>query len=128
LSGGERQRIYLAQSLLQNPRILLLDEPLSNLDPQYQDTFIRILSDIQKKYEVTILFTAHDPNPLLQVMSRVLFFARGKSIIGSVNDIITSQTLSALYETPIDVIHHNDRLFVLGEGQNILGQGAHHHD
>lgn len=128
LSGGERQRIHLAQALLGSPVILLLDEPLSNLDPHFQETFIHILEDIKNQLNVTILFTAHDPNPLLHVMSRVLFFARGKFIIGSVEEIMTTGTLSALYETPIEVIQHKGRLFVLGDGQNILGQGAHHHD
>ncbi|MDR3491401.1 MAG: ATP-binding cassette domain-containing protein [Gammaproteobacteria bacterium] len=128
LSGGERQRIYLAQALLDSPEILLLDEPLSNLDPNIQEIFINLLADIQNNLNVTILFTAHDPNPLLRVMNRVLFFARGKAVIGSVNEIITSATLSSLYETKIEVIHLNQRLYVIGDGQNILGEVAHHHD
>ena len=78
LSGGERQRIYLAQSLLGQPKILLLDEPLSGLDPHYQETFIQLLCNIQKKINSTILFTAHDPNPLLSTMDRVLYFANKK--------------------------------------------------
>lgn len=127
LSGGERQRIYLAQALLDSPDILLLDEPLSNLDPHIQELFINLLSDIQKSVNATILFTAHDPNPLIRVMSRVLFFARGKAVIGSVNDIMTSETLSSLYETNIEVIHLNQRLYVIGDGQNVLGEVIHHH-
>lgn len=128
LSGGERQRIHLAQSLLGNPQILLLDEPLSNLDPHFQETFIHILEDIKNKLNVTILLTAHDPNPLLNVMSRVLFFAKAKFLIGKPEEIMTSKQLSELYDTPIDVIQYNNRLYVLGDGHNILGQGAHHHD
>lgn len=126
LSGGERQRIYLAQALLDAPEILLLDEPLTNLDPNIQEKFISLLTDIQKNLNVTILFTAHDPNPLLRVMNRVLFFAKGKAIIGSVNEIITSDTLSSLYETKIEVIQLNHRLYVIGDGQNVLGEVAHH--
>ncbi len=128
LSGGERQRIHLAQSLLGTPEILLLDEPLSNLDPHFQETFIHILGDIKNQLNVTILLTAHDPNPLLNVMSHVLFFAKGKFLIGKPEEIMTSERLSELYDTPIDVIQYNDRLYVLGDGHNILGQGAHHHD
>ncbi len=128
LSGGERQRIFLAQSLLDSPEILLLDEPLSNLDPNIQEIFINILSDIQNHLNVTILFTAHDPNPLLRAMNRVLFFANGKAVIGSVSEVITSETLSSLYKTHIEVIHLNERLYVIGDGQNILGEVAHHHD
>jgi zinc/manganese transport system ATP-binding protein len=129
LSGGEKQRIYLAQALLGNPEILLLDEPLSNLDPKYQDIFILLLSNIQKNLDVTILFTAHDPNPLLNIMSRVLFFANGKAALGDINEVITSQRLSEMYGTPIDVMHFKDKLFVLSETQqNILGEVRHHHD
>lgn len=115
LSGGERQRVYLAQALLGYPHLLLLDEPLANLDPRYQETFIHLLHHIQQQLNVTILLTAHDANPLLQVMNRVLYFAKGKAVIGSVQTIMTSETLSALYETPIEVVHYKERLIVLGE-------------
>lgn len=129
LSGGEKQRIYLAQALLGNPTILLLDEPLSNLDPKYQDIFIVLLNNIQKNLNVTILFTAHDPNPLLNIMSRVLFFANGKAALGNTNEIITSQRLSEMYGTPIEVMHFKNKIFVLSETQqNILGEVRHHHD
>lgn len=129
LSGGERQRIYLAQALLGNPRILLLDEPLSSLDPKYQDIFMVLLKEIQRNLNVTILFTAHDPNPLLHIMNRVLFFANGKAVIGNPNEIITNTTLSAIYGTPIEVVRFKDRIFVLSEmQQNILGEVRHHHD
>ncbi len=129
LSGGERQRIFLAQALLGKPEILLLDEPLSNLDPKYQEIFIRLLNQIKHHLNVTILFTAHDPNPLLNVMNRVLFFAQGKMVVGKTDEIITSETLSSLYETDIEVVHFKNKIFVLSENQyNILEQGLSHHD
>ena len=128
LSGGERQRVYLAQALLGSPKLLLLDEPLSNLDPKYQDVFIDLLSGVQKEFNMTILFTAHDPNPLLHVMNRILFFANGKSAIGPINELITSKALSNIYGTPIEVMRCKDKIFVFSEGQhNMLGEG-HHHD
>lgn len=129
LSGGEKQRIYLAEALLGQPDILLLDEPLSNLDPKYQDVFITLLNQIQRNLKVTILLTAHDPNPLLNSMNRVLFFANGKAALGEVNEIITHDTLSAMYGTPIEVIHLKNRIFVLSETQqNLLGEAHHPHD
>ena len=129
LSGGERQRIFLAQALLGQPEILLLDEPLSNLDPKYQEIFIRLLNEVKNHFNMTILFTAHDPNPLLTVMNRVLFFAQGRVAMGETEEIITSATLSKLYETDIEVVHFKNKIFVLSESQyNILGQGVDHHD
>lgn len=129
LSGGERQRIYLAQALIGKPDILLLDEPLSNLDPRYQDVFVSLLTEIKNNMNVTILMTAHDPNPLLHIMSRVLYFANGKAAIGAINEIITSSALTAMYGTPIEVIKFKERLFVLSDKQqNILGEVRHHHD
>lgn len=128
LSGGERQRIFLAQALLGNPRILLLDEPLSGLDPRFQETFIELLHFIQQKLKSTILFTAHDPNPLLKVMNRVLYFAKGKVLNGTVEEVMTSEKLSALYETTIEVIRYKNRIIVLGDERNLYGQEEQHHD
>jgi len=129
LSGGERQRIFLAQALLGEPKILLLDEPLASLDPKYQEIFIHLLKNIQQSLNVTILFTAHDPNPLLPVIDRVLFFGKAKAMIGKTNEIINSATLSELYETDIEVVQFKNKLFVLSETQpNVLGQVLDHHD
>lgn len=125
LSGGERQRIYLAQAVLGYPKILLLDEPLANLDPAAQEIFIKILKDIKEKFGTTILFTAHDPNTVVKVMDKVLYFAKGNAILGNVSQVITSETLSALYGTPIEVIEINKRLIVIGEDYNL--EGTNHH-
>ncbi len=115
--------------MLGRPSILLLDEPLSNLDPKYQDIFIVLLNEIQRNLNVTILFTAHDPNPLLHIMNRVLFVANGKAAIGSIDEIITSERLSSMYGTPIEVVRFKNKIFVLSETQeSILGEVRHHHD
>ncbi len=113
LSGGERQRLMLAQALLGNPRILLLDEPLANLDPHYQHVLVELLVEIQSRLGITLLLTAHDVNPLLSAMTQVLYLARGKAAVGTVKEIITSQTLSALYGSDIEVIEHQGRVFVM---------------
>jgi zinc/manganese transport system ATP-binding protein len=112
LSGGERQRLLLAQALLGEPQILLLDEPLAGLDPRHQERLVALIQSVQQQLGATVLFTAHDVNPLLGVMDRVMYMARGNAVIGNVNEIITSENLTALYQSPMEVIHHADRFFV----------------
>lgn len=122
LSGGERQRLLLAQALLNKPKILLLDEPLMNLDPYYQATLVSLIDDIRLQYGITILFTSHDINPLLTSVDKVLYLAKGKAVMGLVNEIINSQKLSELYGMDIEVIQHEQQLFVINKEL-----GFHHH-
>lgn len=125
LSGGERQRLLLAQTLLGSPQILLLDEPLANLDPRYQESLVDLVQRLQRELKITVLFTAHDVNPLLGVMNRVLYLARGNAALGTVQQIITSEQLTALYQAPIEVIQHQNRLFVISKERGIIDYGTH---
>jgi zinc/manganese transport system ATP-binding protein len=127
LSGGERQRISLAQSLLGRPRILLLDEPLLNLDPRRQGELIDIVNGICRREKVTVLFVGHDINPLTKVVDRVLYVAGGRAALGSVDEVINSEALSRLYHTPIKVLRLEDMLFILAEDQRTIEHGEHFH-
>jgi zinc/manganese transport system ATP-binding protein len=127
LSGGELQRLLLAQALLGEPKILLLDEPLISLDPRYQEATIALVKRVQQAEAVTVLFTAHDVNPLLGVMDRVLYLGNGRAAIGRVRKVITGEVLSRLYDMPIEVLHIRDRLVVVA-GQGPVGGDAHRHD
>lgn len=113
LSGGERRRLLLAQALLGDPKLLLLDEPLANLDPHYQHLFIDLLSRIHKAFGITVLLTAHDINPLLGTMTEVLYLAGGKAVIGEVDQVVNNTILSRLYGSPIEVFKHQGRVFVM---------------
>lgn len=125
LSGGERQRIALAQALLGQPKILLLDEPLSGLDPSQQEKMVHLIQTIQQQLNIAVLFTAHDMNPLLGVMNQVIYLAQGKAAIGSVDEVVNSEKLSELYNAPIQVVHYDNHLFVIHEK---LGSNIHAHD
>ncbi|MFU8797884.1 MAG: metal ABC transporter ATP-binding protein [Gammaproteobacteria bacterium] len=125
LSGGEQQRLLLAQALLGEPEILLLDEPLAGLDPRHQERLISLIQSIRNQLGITVLFTAHDVNPLLGVMDRVMYMANNRAVIGQVEEIITSENLTALYQSPMEVIHHADRLFVFSYEQSGF-EHAHH--
>jgi len=119
LSGGERQRLLLAQALLNRPQLLLLDEPLMNLDPYYQETLVTLVNRIRLELGITILLTSHDINPLLSSVSRVLYLAKGNAALGSVAEVITSQKLSELYNRDIQVIEHEKKRFVVNKETGI---------
>ncbi len=114
LSGGEQQRLLVAQALLTNPRLLLLDEPLANLDIAHQQEIVSLVARICRARHVTVLLVAHDINPLLPVVDRVIYIANGRSAIGAPKDVINSETLSTLYKTSVEVVHALDRIFVVG--------------
>ena len=127
LSGGEVQRLFLAQALLGRPKLLLLDEPLVSLDPHFQQTIVALVKRIQHNEGMTVLFTAHELNPLLDSMDRVLYLGQGHAALGAVDEVITTEVLSALYGTPIDVLRVKDRIVVVS-GQGLIEAEAHRHD
>jgi zinc/manganese transport system ATP-binding protein len=114
LSGGEQQRLLIAQALLTNPRLLLLDEPLANLDITHSQEIVALVAEVCRARGVTVLLVSHDVNPLLPVIDRVLYIANGQSAIGTPNEVITSTTLSQLYNSQVEVVQALGRLFVVG--------------
>ena len=114
LSGGEQQRLLIAQALLSNPRLLLLDEPLANLDIIHEQEIITLVQNICRTRNVAVMLVAHDINPLLPIVDRVLYLAHGQSTIGTTDEVITSATLSKLYGSQVEVVQALDRLFVVG--------------
>ncbi|CAM5200755.1 Sulfate transport system ATP-binding protein OS=Castellaniella defragrans OX=75697 GN=HNR28_003524 PE=4 SV=1 [Castellaniella defragrans] len=127
LSGGERQRLLLAQALIGRPRLLLLDEPLAGLDPRRQQAVVRLVGRIQEELDATVLFSAHDINPLLGVLDNVLYMGRGHAVLGPVEEVVTSPVLSRLYGTHIDVMRHGERIFVMA-GNTAAEESHHVHD
>ncbi|MHC5729976.1 MAG: metal ABC transporter ATP-binding protein, partial [Nostoc sp.] len=116
LSGGEQQRLLIAQALVTRPRILLLDEPLDSLDLYNQQAVSALIRRVSQEYQITVLLVAHDVNPLLPYLDRVLYIGRGQIAIGTPESVINSETLSHLYDSPIDVLHTQDgRLIVVGQ-------------
>jgi zinc/manganese transport system ATP-binding protein len=127
LSGGELQRLLLAQALLGEPKLLLLDEPLVSLDPHFQRAVIALVRRIQQSTGITVLFTAHDLNPLLGIMDRVLYLGNRRAAIGPVDEVVTDAVLSHLYGMPIEVLHIKDRMIVVA-GHGPVEAEAHRHD
>jgi zinc/manganese transport system ATP-binding protein len=116
LSGGEQQRLVIAQALIARPSILLLDEPLESLDISNQQSISALVQEICRSQRVAVLLVAHDVNPIIGYLDRVIYVANGRTAIGSPEEVITSETLSRLYGTAIEVLHTRDgRLVVVGQ-------------
>jgi zinc/manganese transport system ATP-binding protein len=126
-SGGERQRLLLAQALIGRPRLLLLDEPLISLDPRHQTEVIDLVKSFQRELGITILFSAHELNPLLGAIDRVLYLGSGQAALGTVDEVITGPVLSRLYGSEIDVVRLKGRIFVMSGRHHVEG-GEHRHD
>ena len=126
MSGGERQRLLLAQALVGAPRLLLLDEPLISLDPHRQLGVVDLARRVQRDLGITVLFSAHDLNPLLGTLDRVLYLGGGQAALGTVEEVITGPVLSRLYGTAIDVVRVRGRIFVMAGSQDVA-QDSHRH-
>jgi zinc/manganese transport system ATP-binding protein len=115
LSGGEQQRLVVAQALVRQPELLLLDEPLDNLDLANQSAVASLVQRICRERGVTVVMVAHDVNPILPYLDQVVYVAKGKAVVGPPNEVITTQTLSSLYGAPVEVLRASDgRLVVVG--------------
>jgi zinc/manganese transport system ATP-binding protein len=123
LSGGEQQRLLIAQALVRRPKLMIMDEPLDGLDLPNQAAIAALVSRICRTEDVAALLVAHDANPLLTYLDRVVYLASGRALAGPVNEVITAPTLSALYGAPIEVLRASDgRLVVVG-----LPEAPHYH-
>ena len=119
MSGGERQRIILAQAMLGEPRLLLLDEPLISLDYRYQEAVIELVRHFGRERNITVLFSAHELNQLIGALDRVLYLGNGHAALGTVAEVVTTPVLSRLYGADIDVVHADERIFVLSRGRDV---------
>ncbi len=133
MSGGERQRLVLAQALLGEPRLLLLDEPLISLDYRYQETVIDLVRRFARDRNITVLFSAHELNQLIGALDRVLYLGNGHAALGTVSEVISAPVLSRLYGSEIDVVRADGHIFVLSRGRNVeradhLHDHGHDHD
>jgi zinc/manganese transport system ATP-binding protein len=115
-SGGEQQRLLIAQALCRKPEILLLDEPLDSLDLPNQAAVAALIGRICREERVSVIMVAHDVNPILGYLDRVVYLAEGGAATGTPQEVITSETLTRLYGTPVEVLRTSDgRLVVVGQ-------------
>jgi zinc/manganese transport system ATP-binding protein len=113
LSGGEQQRVLIAHALISRPRLLLLDEPLANLDLKSEQEIVALLGKLAREQEIAVLLSAHDMNPLLHVMDRIVYVANGRVATGSTDEVVTSEGLTRLYGHHVDVVRVHGRVLVV---------------
>ncbi len=120
LSGGEQQRILIAQALVSGARMLFLDEPLESLDLNNQQAISGLIQRICQQRQVTVLLVAHDVNPILPYLDRVVYAAQGQVVSGKPEDVIKTETLTRLYGAPVEVLRTSDgRLVVVGQQEPV---------
>ena len=113
LSGGEQQRILIAHALVSGPGLLLLDEPLANLDPGSSEEIVALLHRIATEQRVAVLLSAHEMNPLLPVMGRIVYLAGGRAVSGTTDEVIRNDVLSRLYGHHVDVVKVHGRVLIV---------------
>jgi zinc/manganese transport system ATP-binding protein len=113
LSGGQQQRVLIAHALIRRPRLLLLDEPLANLDIRSISGIVALLRRLSRELQITVLLSSHDMNPLLSAMDRIVYLAHGRAVSGSTESVVRTEVLSALYGYHIDVIRVHGRVLVV---------------
>jgi zinc/manganese transport system ATP-binding protein len=127
LSGGEQQRLLIAQALVRRPQLLLLDEPLDSLDLPNQVAVAALVRQICRDEQVAVLLVAHDINPILSYLDRVVYIAAGSAVEGRPEEVISSETLTRLYGAPIEVLRASDgRLVVVGSPEAPFVHGDRH--
>jgi zinc/manganese transport system ATP-binding protein len=104
LSGGQQQRIAIAQAIVDCPDLLLLDEPLANLDVRNQNELVRLLGSLHEERGMTIFVVAHDLNPLLPILTGAIYLLDGHAHYDQIGDVVDEELLSHLYGTQMRVV------------------------
>lgn len=112
LSGGERQRLFLAQALLRDPKVLLLDEPTSNLDPGAQENLAAVVERVNRERGISVVFVSHDVNLISRYAHQILYVTREQYVKGSVEDVMQPEVLTKLYGVPVEVTKSGAKILV----------------
>jgi zinc/manganese transport system ATP-binding protein len=115
LSGGEQQRLFLAQALVSQPSLLLLDEPFASLDIRNQVAIAHLVTRLARERNIGVVMVTHDINPIISIVDQVVYIARGRVAAGRPSEVVTSESLSGLYDAAVEVVTDSrGRVFVVG--------------
>jgi len=123
LSGGEQQRLRVAQALATDPQVLLCDEPLLSLDLHHQQAVSALINKQSHEKNSAVVFVTHEINPIIDYVDRVLYLAGGRFRVGTPEEVMTTEVLSDLYGSHVEVLHANGRIVVVG----LPDATTHHH-
>jgi zinc/manganese transport system ATP-binding protein len=118
LSGGELQRIFLAEALAGNPELLLLDEPLASLDIRRAEELVQVVNRLVRTRNVATLLVAHDINPLIHCLDKVIYIANGRVATGLPSEVLTTESLTELYGVRVEVLHDSRGNIVIVGGED----------
>ena len=104
LSGGQRQRVAIARCLAQEPRLILADEPVSNLDPVRAESVLRLLSATAKRRGATLIFSSHQPDLAARFAERIVALKAGRIVYDGTPADLTAERIAEIYsgESPAD--------------------------
>ncbi|MFT4044117.1 MAG: metal ABC transporter ATP-binding protein [Gordonia sp. (in: high G+C Gram-positive bacteria)] len=114
LSGGEQQRLRVAQALTSDPQLLLCDEPLASLDPANQERVVELIDARRRNAGTAVVFVTHEINPVLPYVDKILYLVNGQFRVGPPDEVMTTETLSELYGSHVDVLRARGRLIIIG--------------
>ncbi|GAA3849018.1 metal ABC transporter ATP-binding protein [Brevibacterium ammoniilyticum] len=126
LSGGELQRLRVAQALASNPKVLLCDEPLLSLDMRHQQVVAALIDEQRRARDAAVLFVTHEINPILPYVDRILYIVGGHFLIGTPAEVMTTESLTRLYGSPVEVVRVGGRLIVVGGEDECTDHHVHH--
>jgi zinc/manganese transport system ATP-binding protein len=122
LSGGEQQRLRIAQALIGDPAVLLCDEPLLSLDLNHQRGVVELLDARRRSADTAVVMVTHEINPVLPLVDRILYLVDGRWAIGTPDEVMTSERLTDLYRTQVDVVRVRGRIIVVGAADSLVSE------
>jgi len=103
MSGGELQKVFIARAIVQEPRVLLMDEPTSNLDLKNKVEILTIIRRIVNDHHITVLMSMHDLNLALWFSDRFIFLRDGRVLTQGGSDVLTPELIHDVYGVPVSM-------------------------
>ena len=131
MSGGQQQRVRVAQAIACDPCVMLCDEPLLSLDLTGQRTVASVLDHRRREHGTAVVFVTHEINPVLPMVDRIVYLVDGRHRIGTPEEVFTSEVMSELYSSPVEVLRVRGQIIVVGDNQHLCTEPwstGHHHD